>query len=344
MPNVPVTLATSNNFWTRAILDGDVTAEGIDLNASVVMPPEKRHSQMKRGAFDAAEFSFSTLIRSCVVGGGQAQRALPLWLNRGLRHKTIIVRKGSRITQPSHLSGGRIAGLSYGGSTNIWARQLLADDYGVDPKSVTWVVLEEEDDLDPSAGIRTEQVDGGLDNFAAFWSMLAKDEVDAVISPGFNFFYATFERFSDMVARSQSSGRKGPAGPGSVPTELSDAFESLIPETATAADYTRRTGVYPLIHTISIKAELAEQHPEASARLVKLFREAARRAPDYMPDGDRELLVKERELMGFDPYVQGWGDWQERTTATFVQSLVKQGLLPSVVGPDSFMVAGYREL
>ena len=68
------------------------------------------------------------------------QLSLPAWLNRGPRHKNIVVRKGSRVGSPADLKGGRVGSLGYSSTTNIWARQLLTDEYGVRPQDVTWLI------------------------------------------------------------------------------------------------------------------------------------------------------------------------------------------------------------
>jgi hypothetical protein len=63
-----------------------------------------------------------------------------------------------------------------------------------------------------------------------------------------------------------------------------------------------------------------------------------------MSEEDRGLLDRERELLGFDPYEQGWGEWQERTTRALIRAERVQGIIPREIEPDAIMVPGYRDL
>ncbi|MBM2810930.1 MAG: 4,5-dihydroxyphthalate decarboxylase [Chloroflexi bacterium] len=346
MADVALDLALAKSFWTQAILDGSATARGVALNAFVVDPPDKRHEGMKNGEYDAAEKGYSGSLRDRALGQGYPQRSLPVWLNRGLRHKNIVTRKGSRIKTLGDLKGGRVGSVHYAATTNIWARQVLSD-YGVSPRDATWVVTQH-DDVSRSANVPIEVADtGGSHSIGALWPLLARGELDAVISPGFNWFYATFHTFAQGMAdpdEKPAPGAERRVRGAAVPAELQGQIDSLVTDPEVCLEYVRRTKIYPLIHSVTIKEDVIEKHPWLAESLVEMFREARRLAPSYMTENDRRLMDREREGVGFDPYEQRWGESQERSTLALVRALVDQGFIWGEIEPDDFMVAGYREL
>lgn len=347
MPDVTLNLALAKSFWTQAILDGAVTAKGVRLNAFAAGPPEQRHEGMRHGEYDAAERGYSGFLQDQALGEGYPQLSLPIWLNRGLRHKNIVTRKGSRIRDLGDLRGGRIGSMHYSATTNIWGRQLLADECRVNLKDVTWVVTGPDPTTPP--GLKMEVLGEGRSlSIGALWPMLARDELDGVISPGFNWFYATFRTFAQGMGERGGEGRRDRAesggGGAAVPPGLQGQIDSLITDPEVCLEYVRRTKIFPLIHSVTIKREIVQEHPRVVDSLVEMFREARRLAPSYMSDEDRQMLEREREGVGFDPYEQRWGESQERTTHTLIRAMVEQGLIPHELESDTFMVPGYREL
>lgn len=338
MADLTLNLALAKSFWTQAILDGSVTARGVELNAFVAEPPNERHTGMRDGKYDAAEKGYSGFLRERALGEGYPQLSLPLWLNRGLRHKNIVTRTGSRIKDLSDLKGGRIGSVHYAATTNIWARQALSD-YGVHIQDATWVVTEH-DEVSRTADAPIEVAGAGdSTSIRTLWPLLARDELDAVISPGFNWFYATFNTFAQGMSDGEGGGRGS-----SVPAEFQGKIDSLITDPEVCLEYVRRTKIFPLIHSVTIKQDLYERNPWLGESLVELFREARRLAPNYMRASDRDLMERERAGVGFDPYEQRWGESTERSTLALVDALVEQGFMPTRTHPDSFMVPGYRDL
>src|SRR5581483_1700905 len=148
MADLNLSFALDDSFWNRAILDGRVGAKGIEVNAFVDDRPTARHDAMKEGEYDACEVGYSGFIRDQVLGEGYPQLSLPVWGNRGLRHRGIVARTGSRIQTLSDLAGGRVGCVHYGMTTNIWARQAMSE-AGVNLDDVTWVLAMMDDKTPP---------------------------------------------------------------------------------------------------------------------------------------------------------------------------------------------------
>src|SRR3954462_7409261 len=115
---------------TRALADGRVRPDGIDLEY-LNQPVEETFFRMMRFAeFDASEMSLSSYVASL----GQAEPpfiAIPAFPSRYFRHSCIFVSAKSGITQPGDLKGKRIGVPEYQMTAPVWIRGILSDDYGV---------------------------------------------------------------------------------------------------------------------------------------------------------------------------------------------------------------------
>src|SRR6202035_1281653 len=90
----------------------------------------------------------------------------------------------------------------------------------------------------------------------------------------------------------------------------------LFPDPAqAAADYFRRTGIFPIMHILGVRRELADQHPWLPMALYKAFAEAKRLALAALVDTSatkvtlpfvEEQLRAARALMGPDFWSYGF--------------------------------------
>jgi RpiB/LacA/LacB family sugar-phosphate isomerase len=88
--------------------------------------------------FDVTEMAFTTYL--CARSFGKPFTALPVFLTRGFHHGAITRSAAAEPIEPRALEGQR-AGVNrgYTVTTGVWARGILADQYGVDLDRVTWV-------------------------------------------------------------------------------------------------------------------------------------------------------------------------------------------------------------
>ena len=101
---LPLSIAFAENPRTRPVLDGRVTAEGIDLNPSVVGPSELFWRQLRYADFDVAEMSFSSLIIAMSKGDDRFL-ALPIFTTRRFFHAHILVRREFRHREARRFEG-----------------------------------------------------------------------------------------------------------------------------------------------------------------------------------------------------------------------------------------------
>jgi 4,5-dihydroxyphthalate decarboxylase len=126
---------------TAALKDGREVPEGFTLRFEEVDPVTKAFRRMSRElAYDVTEMATTTYLAARAYG--KPFTALPVFLTRGFHHGAVLARAPG---DPKALEGTRV-GVSrgYTVTTGVWARGILASEYGVDLDRVTWVRSDDE--------------------------------------------------------------------------------------------------------------------------------------------------------------------------------------------------------
>jgi 4,5-dihydroxyphthalate decarboxylase len=253
MAKLRLTLSIWDYDRTRALADGSVQPEGIELTV-LEHPVEETFFRMARyREFDLAEMSMSSYTVS-LHRNPQPFVAIPAFVSRYFRHSSIYVSAKSGIREPKDLVGKRIGTPEYQMTAPVWIRGILADDYGVKPDSVEyWTGGEEETQrdekikLDLPANFKIRPI--GPDKTLA--GMIAAGEIDAL-----------------HTARAPSTFYSKP-----------DAVRRLFPDyVEVERDYYRRTKIFPIMHVVAIRREVYEANRWIAMSLYKAFVEAQRRA------------------------------------------------------------------
>ena len=104
--------------------------------------------------------------------------------------------------------------------------------------------------------------------------------------------------------------------------------------TAVAKDYYRRTGIFPIMHVVGIRKELAQQHRWLPGAVFKAFSESKARALELLEDTSatkvtlpfvEEQLKAARETLGQDFWSYGV-EANRRTLEAFLHHHHAQGL------------------
>jgi 4,5-dihydroxyphthalate decarboxylase len=249
MTRLNLTLACWDYDRTRALADGRVRPEGIDLNFVPLEVEETFFRMLRYREFDAAEMSLSSYCVS-LTRDDPAFVAIPVFPSRFFRHGCIFVSARSGIRSPQDLVGKRIGVPEYQMTAPVWIRGVLADEYGVDPASVRYFTGgEEEPGRDEKLKLnlpeRFHVTPIGPDQTLA--AMLADGEIDAL-----------------HTARTPSTFYSRP-----------DAVRRLFPDfVAVEQDYYRRTGLFPIMHVIAIRRPVYEANRWIARSLYKAFCEA----------------------------------------------------------------------
>jgi 4,5-dihydroxyphthalate decarboxylase len=306
MPLLRVTLACGATDRTLPLIVGDVRPAGIDLTFLRMYPEEVFWRMTRHAEFDAAEMSLSSyLLRRS--RGDDAVLAIPVYTSREFRHSCIWVRSDAGIDSPQDLKGKRMGVPEYQMTAAVWIRGLLSDDYGVVPSDLDWF-------------------SGGLYE-------PGREEKLPISVPGVQITpIGAQQTLSDLLLDGALDAIMGPRPPSGFPgprvRRLFEDFKSV------EQTYFRRTGVFPIMHTVVIRRELLEREPWVARSLFDAFCEAKARATAQLSEAvvlavTLPWLIAEVEstqaLMGEDYWPYGL----ERNRAaleTLVRYSCEQGL------------------
>jgi len=303
MAKLKLTIACGNYDRTRALMDGTIKPEGIDLNYIPMRPGETFWRMLNNEEFDASEMSLSSysILRS---KGDSRFIALPIFPSRIFRQSCVYVHSPSGIEQPQDLKGKRFGAADYQMTAALWVRGFLQHDYGVMPEDLHWVVgAPVRFGVTIPSKVRIDQISAGqpLDE------MLDRGEIDALIG-------VTFPR--PFLAGSRNVRR-------------------LFPDSRKVEEeYYRRTGIFPIMHTFVLKTKLFEAEPWAAISLYKAFVQAKEHNYRYLYDTDAlpaslpwliDEIESSRRIFGNDIWnysIEG----SRPTLGALVQYLDEQGL------------------
>jgi 4,5-dihydroxyphthalate decarboxylase len=283
MAEITLTAATLTRPWTAAVKDGSVPVAGPEdrfgLEFEEVPVIIRVFRRMVRSLdFDVTEMAFTTYL--CAKAAGKPFTALPVFLVRGLHHGAItrsaVAGSASAAAGPHALEGQRVGvNRGYTVTTGVWARGILADQYGVDLDRVTWVPSGDEHvaEYRPPANVTPAGPD---------------QDVPAMVATG------------ELAA-----GVGFPAGTAGLTPLLPDAEQA-------GYDALRDRGLYPINHLLVVKDELLARYPDLAPALFAAYAEAKNqyvarlRAGDIAdPDPADRMLARVAGITGADPLPYG---------------------------------------
>lgn len=308
MRKLQLSVAMGDYDRTRALFDGRVQIDGVDPVYMLLNPEEMFFRAMRSQDFDITELSLSSYLVKHSLGECP-YIAVPVFLSRAFRHTSIYVRK-DRIKHPTDLKGRRIGLPEYQLTANVWARAILAEDYGVLPTDVTWV----------RGGIETA----------------SRPEKIALKLPKNVHLESAPEgvTISELIDRGEIDGFIGPRPPSANALKNPNVGWLFDDPRAVAQEYFQRTGVFPIMHVVGIRKKLAEQNPWLPMAVFKAFSQAKNIALDLLADTSatkvtmpfvEEQLQHAKSVMGDDFWPYGVPS-SVKTLETFVRQHHAQGL------------------
>jgi 4,5-dihydroxyphthalate decarboxylase len=317
-----LTMACWNYDRTRALLEGRIQPDGIDLNYLNLPVEETFFRMIRRREFDAAEMSLSSYVMS-LFSPERPFVAIPVFPSRVFRHSCIYVNAASAIREPKDLAGRRVGTPEYQLTAAVWIRGILSDEHALPIDSVTYYTGGQEEpgrgeklSVDLPSGIRVMHVEAPQ----TLSSMLGRGEIDALYTP-----------------RRPSAFRRGDG-------TVKRLFEDFV---AVERDYFRRTGIFPIMHTVVIRRDVYERNPWVAQSLYKAFRAAQRETYDDL----RETAALKAMLPWLTAHVEetqremGEDYWpyglqrNQHALATFLRYSHEQGLSKRILEPVELFAA-----
>jgi 4,5-dihydroxyphthalate decarboxylase len=255
MSRLRFTLACWDYDRTRALADGSVAPDGLDL-IYLALPVEETFFRMLRHReFDAAEMSLSSYAVS-LMQVDPPFIAIPVFPSRFFRHASIFVSVMSGITEPRQLAGKRIGTPEYQMTAPVWIRGILQDEYGVAAHDAEYFTGGEEE---PG---RDEKLTLALPATIKVRRIGAQQTLAAMIADG------TIDALHTARAPSTYHSRPG---------TVRRLFENYV-EVERA--YFRKTRIFPIMHTVVIRRDVYRANPWIAQSLQKAFLLAQRKTYD----------------------------------------------------------------
>lgn len=309
-----LTLACGDYEIHRALKEGVVRPDGIELTVLSDMDSSTRHWRFLRNReFDVAECSCSSYI--VARDQGLPFRALPVFPHRRFRHGFIFINTGKGITKPTDLIGRKIGVKSFQVTAVHWMRGILESEYGVPHKSIEWFAeIDEDVAFTPPADLRLTR----LPQTKSVETMLVEGELDAVLHPD---LIEPLLRKDKRVAR-------------------------LFPDhKAEEMAYFRKTGIFPIMHVVAMREDIAEKYPWAPTNLYRAFEAAKTMAMKRMVNPRitplawyREAWEEQEEILGPDPWENGLTPRNRVTLETLTRYSHEQGLTRRLIPLDELFL------
>ncbi len=319
MAKLELSAAFSVNERTRPLLEGAVTAEGIDWTTTGVHPSEMFWRQLKFEEFDVSEMSVSSLLIG-TSHGPSPWVALPIFTERMFSHTMIHVRADAGIERAEQLAGKRVGVPEYQQTSAVWGRGILQHEFGVDLRSIDWFMerpIEKSHGgstgFKPPEGIRLQFIPPTTD----IGEMLMEKKLDATL------LYITDRNLVDR-SRAEVGDRSG--------------IRPLFPDRAAeGARFLKKTQILPLNHCVVVRRSLYEQYPWIVLNIYNAFvaakdhalKKASKVFEPYFIAG--LLDGKARSAMQGDPFPYGIKS-SLPTLKMLAQILKEQGLTEREVG------------
>ena len=297
MNRMPLNIAFWNYDRVQPLVSGNVKIDGVDA----AFHTERIVTEIFKGMivdrkYDVSELGMTYLLR--VIDRPDPEFVgIPVFLNRAFRHSAIYVNNASGIRRPEDLAGKRIGELAlYGHDAGVMPKGILSDDFGFAPETARWLVGAIDFPMEPVKYVSQPHPD----NTEVEWAnadadlgkMLENGELDALIS-------------ADVPKCVLEGSQK-----------VSRLFKDYV---KVEQEYYARTKIFPIMHTVAVRRELAESRPDIVEALYVALCKAKETTAEALVRGmtfnnmslmipwTTNLLRESRDILGHDWWPYGMG-------------------------------------
>jgi 4,5-dihydroxyphthalate decarboxylase len=311
-----LTFACGDYDRTRALEEGTVRPDGIDLTYLRLPVEETFFRMLRHREFEVAEMSMSSYVKSLDLDDPPFV-ALPVYTSRQFRHAGIFVHEDAGIEAPEDLRGKVVGTPEWQLTANVWIRGTLADHHDVPVDSVEYRTGGQE----TPGRVEKAAVDLGeririapIPPDRTLAQMLATGEIDAFQGPRVP---------SSFV----------PGGP------VRRLFADPV---AAEKAYFAETGIFPIMHVVVVRRDVYEAHPWVAQTLTKALLQAKQKAMAELYDASALRfmlpwlipgLEEARALLGEDYWSYGL-EANRHVLETFLRYHSDQGLSRRRYAPE----------
>jgi 4,5-dihydroxyphthalate decarboxylase len=298
-----LTIACGDYDRTHPLIDGTVKPEGIELNWLVLPHLEIWTRMLNYYDFDASEISLSSYIIARSID--KPLTAIPVFPARAFRHSYIFINTKSGIREPRDLIGKRVGLAEFQQTATVWIRGMLQHEYCVNLDEIYWHTWESHSRMEMALPKRYQvtRIESGRKPD----QMLFDGELDAIMIP--SLFPSLFHP----------------------PPHVRRLFED---SPKVEAEYYKKTGIFPIMHSVALRQDVWETHPWIARSLFKAFQRAKEDAYAKLKDLSpykislawfRGPVEEQQEILGDDPWPYGF-DKNRSVVETLMGYLYEQGL------------------
>jgi len=317
--DLPLSIGMADNPRTRAIIDGTVKPDGIDLICTKIHASELFWRQLRFADFDVSEMSISSLMMA-VANGDDRWVGIPVFTTRRMFQVGTLVRRDRGIDKPADLVGKKLGVPEYQQTAALWTRGFLQHEYGVHPRDIEfWMERNPEHSQGGAVGFKPPE-DVKLcyiPNDTNLGQMMLDGKLDGAL----RYLAGT----NNLIDRSTLDLYHHPD------------FKTLFPDPhAEGVRYYNKTGIYPINHGMIIKREIAERHPWTVLNIFKAFVKANEIAEKNRREAvqyhlETGLLPTEARKALETPLIRHGIKANRKVLETVAQYSHEQGLTPRLI-------------
>jgi 4,5-dihydroxyphthalate decarboxylase len=300
-----LTMAAADYDRTRALIDGRIKPDGIDLDWQILPYMDIWKRMLNNYEFDVSELSFASYI--IARASGKPLIAMPVFPLRIFRHSYVLINRNSGIRAPKDLEGKRVGLAEFQQTATVWVRGMLQHEYGVDLTKIDWFPWKAKDRMAIQApkSYRIQTLPAG----SRPDQLLIDGELDALIC---STIFPSLLKSPPTVGRLFEDSQKA------------------------ETEYYRKTGIFPIMHTVAMREELWREDPSIAVRLFAAFEAAKKLAYKDLADVSRQRITllwyedalnRQKDLLGDDYWPYGI-EKNRATVQALIDYLFEQELLP----------------
>ena len=312
---LPLKIAGYKLDRVEALIDGRVRVRGCDARYEVAaignMNTDVFNGSQSR---EVTEIGLHPFMLAHANEGFRDYSLLPVFPLRMFRHRSIFIRTDRGIDRPEKLRGKKIATPGFSSTSLTWLRGILQHEYGVSPSEIQWVVSSRDSSAKTSGKVSRQEsvVPEGL---SVARGPEGKDESDLLESGEVDALFHAAE------PRAYVQGHP----------EVARLFGDY---RKTERAYFARTGIFPIMHAVAIRNDVAEANPWLPQAVFGAYAQAKQAMYDALnklgwvaislPWVGQEI-EETRELMGRNYWPYGIGP-NRKALEALLQYSHEQGL------------------
>lgn len=274
MSGLRLALACTVSDRTRPILDGLVPIEGCEIQPVTGEPEELFARALRERAFDVTELSLSSYLIA-LARGESPYVAVPAFPSRAFRHGAVYVRTDRGIERPEDLAGRTLGVPEFQQTAALWVRGILADRHGVPPSAIRW----------RSGGLERP---GGRERIP----IRVREGIELrPIGPD--------DTLSGMLADGRLDGLVSPRPPSCFLEDHPMVRRLWRDHRAEERRFYRETRMFPIMHVVAVRRDLAERRPWLAGAVLRAFARA------------KQLAIRELEQTNFLRVALPWVDLEQ---------------------------------